>query len=685
MEDEEFASKFQEVHKMRLKNPEATINLILSLYNHDLTEKQILILKIEQAYCLWVLSKRLEAFKLYNDVLDKAIAQSFSELQADALNGIAIIEGEQGNLTSSIKHFTKSIEIYGTLSKSKKLASALNRLAVIKYTKGDFDGATELFNKVMEFSHDNIMAINACNNIALINMERGKIAESVKDFKWCFEQAKKLKFSRTICTMQNNYAEALRNIGEFSKAETNYQEALLRAKKLDDKKNIGLLNTSYAELLIDKGEFDKAEALFREALHIQEELNEIYQHIVILNGFAKFWLTKGYYDEALNYLTEAKKLIDQSGIQQPKIENCVLFSEIYIIFGQTGLAYDYLKEGNKLAWEINSNEGKARILIERARINLFNLNMEEAELLLNDANKLALESNLVTINFRAKFLLANLFLIKFQSKPNNKTFYDQAMSQVLEIKEKSKEKFLFLDYINACIIESMLLSIDGDNRRAEEILIQVENLGKQRGMVKQVKHAQDRLFLITKELKSQQRKEFDYSQIITTGIIREIQDIMGAIPVPNLSLSDLDNIFLITYEIDEIFGPRVLNSFNVDLEDFRFKKTIEMVGSLYIVSLSHGSDFHEGLFGPFPFGTTSLNALVFSKALLNKQKKRISTLLCIVFPKKFSPYLYNQYKLELFIQKHLEYTQFLDDVDSELLGNIYMDLMETFFKKLLDS
>lgn len=692
MDDELFQSKYIEIHTMRLKNPQKTISVIQTILSEDLELEQRLKVELVYAYCLWLIPKSDQAYSKYNEILQQAKTIDKTELIADSLNGIATIHGETGDSDNAIIEFNEAINLYKKNGLQKKEAHALNRLAVIHYTMGDFEKAEELFHQVLNLGHDKVVEINARNNIALINMERGKITEAVSHFQWCTEQARSLGFDRAICSMQNNYAEALKMLGEYADAEKNYQNALEFARNTNDIRNQALLTASYAQFLIDLGELEKADELFRESISIHQSIKETYHHILVLNGYAKLWFTRGYYDEALSYLTEANELIEISGIKRPKIENLVTTAEINVILDQVENAYAYLKEAEKLAWELNSDEGKARILIERGRINIFNLNLDEAELLLLDAHRISVQCHNLKNRFKALTLLANVYLLKYQSNSENNNYYQQAMKQILEVNQIAEEKKLIPDYIDSCILQAMLKSVVGDYDEAEKILSEARALAQEKGMENQVKHAYQRLILVSRNISQKESNlDIEHGEITLMATIEDIQKIIGNLPVPTLTLSDLDKIFLLTYKVDDIFGPQLLNSFNVNLSDERYKKQIDIVGSLYIVSLGHGTEYHHGLFGPFPFGTTRLNSLVFSKMLIDSNPEdpsdmlgnEVYFLLCLVYPKKISPYLYNRQKLEVFIEKYLENVKHVKDVNSHLLGNFYMDIMETFFKKLL--
>ncbi len=688
MDPHKFRESLLKIQKYGMKNPLASIQMIQKMETIELQPRQNIIIKIEHGKCLFKLTKNHEAMKIFKSIAHEAKQENFQEQSGEIYFSLAKIYEDQGNVSQAIKHFEKAITIFSQIGLYERSALVISNLAKMYYVKGKLTQSKQLLKRILHLTIPLEIEIDVRNSLARIHLEWGKITEALAQIQWCLFQSRHLKNENLECEVQKNYAEILKAIGEFVKARQTYEEALQSAIKKKNIRNHALIAASYAEFLIDTGDLDTADHLFREALDLHRNFHDPYQHVKVLNGYANLWLIKGFYDETLAYLHQSMEIISETGYKKPEIDTLLTFSEVYSMINQFDKAYSCLKDAEDLAWRLESDAGKARILIERGRINLYLLNLNEAELLLLNAHRFAQKANQLRLSLKVLILLANIYLLLFQSDRTKEDYFMLAQAKILEVQHLSKAKQLLPEYVNASIIHAMIQSIRGNYKEAEKILQATRKLAKEKGIKKQLNLIYDRLTVISQNLSQNKwNSSPKTSEVSLKATIDKIQEIIGPVPVSRLTLEDLDKIFLLSYKIDDIFGPTMMKSFNVNIENSRYKEAIDTAGSLYIVSLGYGDRYHQGLFGPFPFGTTQLNSLVYSKKLVDNSSSNDPTfvyfLLCFVYPKKISPYLYHRQKLETFFKEKLEKVTEISEITSELLGNLYMDVMDTFFKELL--
>ncbi len=658
-------------------------NEIYTYLKTPLSEIQRIKLEIELANCFWLNSKLVEAESLYLEILTKANILKLQKEKAEALCGLGTIDNDTGRFEIAANRTQQAIAILHNLNQNAREAYALNRLGIIRYSQGELDIAKNILQKAVKLAEnvDDIITLKAMNNIALIDEERGNLEAAAKTYEYCHKKAKEMNYIRGILIMGGNYAGSLQIIGEYAKAKKIYEEILQYAEKVGDIRNIALIYQKYASFCTDLGELNKADHLFEQSMVFYEEIEDKYAHISMLEKYADLWLRRGDMKTAKKYLSEALDLIDKSGLREPEVGILTTLAEIYHRENNTTEAYAILKRADELAWKQKSDISRARILLERARINMSRVNLWEAELLLTETQQLADKSKHLELRFKTLIFLAELGLLRYKKNQQNDEYYEDSIKFITKAMDLATEKQLIPDYINAGIVRAMLHTVKYEFREAEELLEEIMALAESRGISHQTQRAKERLNFIINNIES--LKDTQKSDTILFSItIEEIQQIISRYTGKSTILDDVDNIFMVSYKMDPIMGPKIHAVDNIDVSDPRYMQQINLVGSLYPVSLGKGQKFHTGLFGPFPFGTSNLKALVYSMLITDSPQgnaKNIENdffLICIIYPDKMSPFFYDQKKLEALIELNLSKVQKIDKINQEYLHHLREHIIE---------
>ncbi|MHA1520352.1 MAG: tetratricopeptide repeat protein [Promethearchaeota archaeon] len=683
--DNDFNEKYDYFQKLALHDylqAELEINTYLK---NPLLEIQRLKLQVELANCLWLNSKMEEAESLYLEILSMSDLPEFLKEKAEALVGLGTIDNDSGRFEIAANRTQQGIAILHNLDHPDREAYALNRLGIIRYSQGELDEAKRIFLKVVKLVEnlDEIVNLKAMNNIALIDEERGNIESATKKYEFCHKKAKELKYNRGILIMGKNYAGSLQIIGEYSKAKEVFEETLHFAEKVGDIRNIALICQSYASFCTDLGEFNRAEHLFEQSMVFYEEIEDKLSHIMMLENYADLWLRLGDMKTAKKLLLEALGIIEKSGLREPEISILTTLAEIYHRENNTKEAYSILKRANEFAWKQKSDVSRARVLLERARINMSQVNLWEAGLLLSETQRLAEKSKHLELRFKTLIFLAELGLLQYKKNQQNDKYYEDSIRYITKAMELATEKKLIPDYINAGIVRAMLHTVKYEFEEAEELLEEIMALAESRGISQQTQRAKERLNFIIDNIQS--LKDTQKSDNILFSItIEEIQQIISRYTGKSTIQEDVDNIFIVSYKMDSVRGPKIHAIDNIDVSDPRYMQQINLVGSLYPVSLGKGHKLHTGLFGPFPFGTANLKALVYSMVIAEptpqQSKAKIGDttffLICIIYPEKMSPFFYDQKKLEALIEMNLSEIQDLKEINQVYLHDLRKHIIE---------
>lgn len=640
-------------------------------------------LEVELANCYWLNSKITEAEELYHKCLENAEKYDLQKEKAEVLCGLGTINGDSGRFEIASSQTQQAIAIFHQLQIPEREAYAVNRLAIIRYSQGELDEAFTLFEKVSKLvkDQDEIMAIKAINNSALIAEERGFIEEASEKYGYCTKKAKKLNYIRGILIMGNNYAGSLQLLGNYAKAESLFEELLVLAEKVGDVRNMALICQSYGGFCTDLGKLEKADQLFKQSLLFYEEIDDKLSHIVMLENYAELWLKKGDLTHAKNILLKAVEIIEKSGIHEPEINILTSLAEIHHRENNTTQAYAILKRADILAWKQKSDVARARVLIERARINISQLNLWEAELILAEAHRLAEKSKHQELKYKSLIFLAELGLLRYKENTAEISYYHEAIEYITQAMSMTSEKKLIPDYISACIVRAMLHTVKYEFKEAEELLSESMELAVSRGLSLHAQRARERLNFILNNIQNLQPTK-DSDKILFSITLDEIQQIISRYTGDTTNQDDFDKIFIVSYKIDDKIGPMIHAVDNIDISDPRYIQQINLVGSLYPVSLSHGQKYNLGLFGPFPFGDSNLKALVYSMILLDpsqigtRNKGETFFLICIIYPNEIDPLFYDQKKLESLIDLHLGRIDQVKEINGSYLHDLRIKIIE---------
>ncbi len=669
-----FGNELEKAKKLINTNPYQGELKLRELLKQNINFVEKLELKINLAYSLLAQLKVNESYKMYNAVLHEAIEKKNQKEEANALEGLANCNISLGKIEDGISLCIQSIKIYKELSLTESEAKASNTLACLYLSKGEPDLALEFFEKSLDLTKntETIMYLMALGNSAVIYLNRGEMEKATLYSKRSLEKAISSNFVRGICVIQNNLADALRAMGEYSEALKNLEAAMALAKKIKNNKFIASISTGFATYWIELGELKKALKMLKDSLNLYKKIDDPLGHIIALHCFAQYWLVQGNFQKAKENLEEALHVIEESGVSESKIEVLILLAEIYEGMDENDEAYRYLKQGDNLSWERKSEIGHTQVLIQRGRISINKLDLNEAEMSLIEALRYSEKIKHIILQFKAKMLLAQTFLVKFLQNTSNIKNYDKAVYYISDAMTLASSKKLIPNYVNALIIRGLLYSSQEEQEKAESTLTEAMQLAKNHGMKNKGQKVQERLLFISAKQSSSSSKN-QLRNLVLSLALEDIKTTTASYVESSITEDDIANTFIVSFKFDENLGPVIHEVENVDLNDREWNKKIVMTGSLFSIALGQGQAYHVGLFGPLPFGEKDLSSIIYSLIIrdLTQVQKRTQNqtylLLCLVFTKKMGPIFYDRQKLKEIFDSQTKNLKNIEDIDNNFL------------------
>ncbi|MFX1250285.1 MAG: tetratricopeptide repeat protein [Promethearchaeota archaeon] len=681
----DFEKKLEKARQLNLSAPPEAEKILRKLLNQDLTELAKIKTQIELGRSLSTQGKHENAQGYYELAYNGAHEQGFKEQEADALNGLATVDHDLGDIEQGLKRGYQALEMFQELKIKEKETQASNTIARLYYTRGDLQNALKWFEITLKLSKEtqnDLNVLRASNNIANVYNSRGDFEKAAEYFAESVDMAEKLKYGNAICITRHNLAEVQAIMGDYVEAHKNYEHALQFAKNAKDKRNIALLSSSLADLLVELGELNKASRLFKTAYKIQEEFGEPARRIVVRNQLAHYWLVKGQFQEAKKLLEESLQISEETGIIEFYFNTLIQLVEAT---EQLNEAYDFLKLADELSRERKSEVEHARVLVQRGRINVNKLQFDEAEMLLNEGRWLAQKLNHVNLQFQAEMLIAQNSLARYQKDPTQNEYYERAVTHITEAMALAKEKKLIPSYIKALIVRGTLYSLQGETEKAKQSLSEAMRLANKRGMTFQARTVKEQILLVSSQQYEQLARDAagQLKKVFMDLAMEAIKRYTSTYVESSITDKDLTQTFLITFKVGEA-GPTIHKGENIDLSDPARMGEMMHIGTLYAMSLGQGQEYHEGLFGPLPFGRSDLRAVIYTRLVADqtqteKRSHGMSYMLfCFVFLQKMVPFFYDQQKLEQLFETETSSLNDVTDITQEFLTNLRKKIFSEF-------
>lgn len=303
--------------------------------------EQLYLVNPDTAVTLWQKTRGITQRNLAND-LEPSLKKVFSVYLADAVNNIAFISEQQGEINKAIEYYHKSLMIHKQQDNKTGIANLLNNIAAVYYNQGDIGRALEFFHKslyIREEIGNEIGIAESINNIGLIyddQDDKTKAMEYYQRSLKMYEEISKSPDDRLAKAGKNGQATTLNNIGFMSNSLEKTEAALqYYQKSLKIYKEIGStrgMATAFGNmgLVYEHKKNDISEALvhYNKSLQLLEELNSRNGISNTLSNIGNAEFKLGELTEALNYGTRGLEIAQELGSPNLIAGNSALLSRV---------------------------------------------------------------------------------------------------------------------------------------------------------------------------------------------------------------------------------------------------------------------------------------------------------------------------------------------------------------------
>ncbi len=378
----------------------------------------------------------------------KAQSNKIKRRKAALYNLQAQIKKNQGEIDKALEYGEKSLSLYKELGMKLESGFALKLIGSVYVAKGELQRALDYFVEIRNTGEElNHMLLRAYSyyTIGGVYLSLGELDQSINYYHKCLALKETLPFTLKENTL-NNIGIALVYKGEINQGLEYYQQSLALNEAHDNKKAIAINLGNIGEVYVEKEDLSSASECFKRALDIYRNLEQDWGIAEILYVIMRNFVGNLSPETISSYLDEFQEIykrrkdiplitqkyrlskaivLKNSKRLSDKMQALAIFQEIAkeeIVWYELTISA-LLNQSELLLFELKTTHDETvlkevKILSEKLqsiskennsywlltetyllqfKLALMELNIESAQELLNEAEKIAKEKNLIKL------------------------------------------------------------------------------------------------------------------------------------------------------------------------------------------------------------------------------------------------------------------------------------------------
>ncbi|PJJ08111.1 class 3 adenylate cyclase [Flavobacterium sp. 1] len=252
------------------------------------------------------------------NIEQKVIVTNKNIKMADSILNLGMKSQDAGDYSQSLLYFDKSLRIYNSLGKSRKVGDCYSYKAVTYYYQGDYSNALFFFKKSNEEYKKTkykkgISSI--LNNIGGVYYYLGNYLNALNYYKQAIVVQEELNDTKMTAATSQNIGGIYSQVEDYSNALKYYDKSYLIYKNSTDVKAISQNLNASAIVYIKLANYPKAQKNLNQALVIADKINDKQLKIEVLSSLGELFFKQSnferalyYYNLSLKYSTEINSL-----------------------------------------------------------------------------------------------------------------------------------------------------------------------------------------------------------------------------------------------------------------------------------------------------------------------------------------------------------------------------------------
>ncbi len=575
------------------------------------------------------------------------------------------------------------------------LIRAQNNEALALLYSGKRESALEIFkiNLTMADEINNpIEKVVALNNIGYTLMGNGMYKESLKNLEAALQILEEIKNPYLEIIVKDNIANVYIRQGKYLDAEAIISENLNKAHNIESKLLEASSYKTLGNLYLRWGKYDQALFYLNIALNKALEVNDKRHLPRIYAQLGECYLEMGNIDEALRYFGESIEVYRQTRIEEDIVETYGAYSLLVLYSGHPTQATDLLNEAAIKAYEHRSFQEHLIVHYYLGIHYLYGVQKPGiAHHTLDYVYREALNRDIYDLMLRSCLSLAETWSLEFYHSKNDK-YFEVARDYVEQLLLLAEKQQVIPFMIQGYIVKALLHLARAQFEETEEILKNAYDLAERyghhtrRNMIKKLLQQAQINAMLYEQREDNETSQAQLQEIATLEIIWQLLQLSSGRLV-SFPIGTTDILQSKIYVIGQSFmGPKLIvhedgESDNLPLSQLR---EVQLMATTFSIAVAQGEQYHEGLYGPFPYPDhPDLLVLVFSKFLPDSKMddprfdKENYCLFVFAYPKGFYQIQFNRNEIE---QIFKEFTESIIDV-RDIRPQHLKELKRTIFRQ----
>lgn len=304
--------------------------------------------RISQCSALRYVGKPAEAISACEVAVEIFDAAGDRGNAARALNNIAVVHMEQGDMAGARKNYEASLATVREIGDKKSEGMALNNLAGVLRAQADLAGSRRMLEQAMSVFHesgDSRGVAGALDNIGTVLVDEGELKAARKKYEESLIIAREMGNKSLTAYALYLLGEVGVYQGQLSAARRNYDQALAIRKEMGDPRTVAEAQLALAYISIEEKQFAQAESAARECAEQFHKLNAVDNEALAYSILAHARSAQGKTADAQVAVDKASELTEKGGDTNVRLRVVI---ESALIRTESGAADDISRAKNTL-------------------------------------------------------------------------------------------------------------------------------------------------------------------------------------------------------------------------------------------------------------------------------------------------------------------------------------------------
>jgi eukaryotic-like serine/threonine-protein kinase len=267
-------------------------------------------------------------FNRGNAACQRAVAKAQAQGARLLVGRVELLQGAALRNLGEPKEATAAYQdaktIFAAAGDKNAVAGALNSLAILSFDNGDLTAAKSMYEDSLSTSRsigNELGVARALNNIALVLFLQGDSAGAEDFYRQALAMFREVGDKPSAALALNNIARVRRNTGNFAGARKSLDEALALFRETGDRTGVARVLNNTAVLLLDQGKLTPAMGMFEQSLSVSRDIGNKDLSAHALSGESDVLLAQGDLRGARDKQEQSLALRKEIGQESAAAEN----------------------------------------------------------------------------------------------------------------------------------------------------------------------------------------------------------------------------------------------------------------------------------------------------------------------------------------------------------------------------